>query len=286
MSGEEYLKTEQAAAEHDAQALESNTEIANVNHKMKAESLEDFPQILGNDDLIEGNTEKADELLPAESEESFIPAARKKGSKKAAKPELKEEEKFVFIYTENIKILDSVKKQAAKDGITVVLLTEEDFEAMSRAEEKRVKGESTSETISDFVKDKDNFKAAEEHATKLLGLITPKGTINPMDVIHTETEVVKKTTLSHRQAREVINLLNIFGFVQYTKGTHEFKFTNNPQAVIDMVVNEVNESCEALKYNMARFEAITENTLEDKDKAHSIYVDVVRNIKKNYGLEL
>ena len=206
--------------------------------------------------------------------------------KREPKPKLTEEEKIVFIYTENVKLMDMVKKQAEKTGMTVVLLTEEDFKVLGEREAKAALSESLAKTMEEFVGDKDNFKHAEEHCKKLYDLITPKNVIDTINLIHTETEIVKKTTLTHSKTAEVLNLLSVFGFITFTKGHHEFKFNVDPEIAIESARKDVIASCEAFRFNKMRFDTIVSqvrpNTMEQLELASKLLTDIKRRFNIEY----
>jgi len=206
--------------------------------------------------------------------------------KREPKPKLTEEEKIVFIYTENVKLMDMVKKQAEKTGMTVVLLTEEDFKVLGEREAKAALSESRAKTMEEFVGDKDNFKHAEEHCKKLYDLITPKNVIDTINLIHTETEIVKKTTLTHSKTAEVLNLLSVFGFITFTKGHHEFKFNVDPEIAIESARKDVIASCEAFRFNKMRFDTIVSqvrpNTMEQLELASKLLTDIKRRFNIEY----
>ena len=205
--------------------------------------------------------------------------------KRPAKPKLTEEEKIVFIYTENVKLMDMVKKQAEKTGMTIVILTEEDFKVLAEREAKAALSESRAKTMEEFVGDVNNFKQAEEHCKKLFVLITPANIIDPVGLIHTETEVVRKTTLTHSKTAEVLNLLSVFGFITFTKGHHEFKFNADPKVAIDAVRKDVFASCEALKFNETRFRTIVGQVEPDVMKQLDLTAQLMKDVKRKFSIE-
>ena len=79
------------------------------------------------------------------------------------------------------------------------------------------------ESLGEFLSNTSNRLQAEQNRTKLWMIVTGGTPVEQASTrIITEMEVVKKTTLSHGQAKAMFNLLRAFGLLRFTKGTHEF----------------------------------------------------------------
>lgn len=262
---------------------ESSKEISSLNHSIKTE-----PLIIGVDLGVAGGDKSvvSEHILGSNNLPIEVISDSKPAKAKKLKPELPPEERMIFLYCKNEKMIDAVKKQASKIGMLVVFMTEEDFKTLEDAETAKKAKQSKAKTVEEFVKEKGNYEAAENHAKTLIGLITDINVINPFDVIHTQTEVVAKTTLSHSQAAEVINLLQVFGFVEYVNGKRNiFKFTSSIDLVLDSVKKNVIESCESLSFQIVRYKVMLEG-LEDGTSKEPYIENLKETVKTRFDFSI
>lgn len=139
--------------------------------------------------------------------------------------------------------------EAAKErGVEVVIL--EDKVIHDYLDMKTKKPES----LGEFLSNTSNRLQAEQNRTKLWMIITGGAPVEQASTrIITETEVVKKTTLSHRQAKAMFNLLRAFGLLRFTKGTHEFVLNFDKNDCHNTIETEVLSMAEVMNNDILRF---------------------------------
>ena len=138
---------------------------------------------------------------------------------------------------------------AAKErGVEVVIL--EDKVIHDYLDMKTKKPES----LGEFLSNTSNRLQAEQNRTKLWMIITGGAPVEQASTrIITETEVVKKTTLSHNQAKAMFNLLRAFGLLRFTKGTHEFVLNFDKNDCHNTIETEVLSMAEVMNNDILRF---------------------------------
>lgn len=138
---------------------------------------------------------------------------------------------------------------AAKErGVEVVIL--EDKVIHDYLDMKTKKPES----LGEFLSNTSNRLQAEQNRTKLWMIVTGGAPVEQASTrIITETEVVKKTTLSHNQAKAMFNLLRAFGLLRFTKGTHEFVLNFDKNDCHNTIETEVLSMAEVMNNDILRF---------------------------------
>ena len=137
-----------------------------------------------------------------------------------------EEKKELLVYaTRNELVSEEIKSIAGNHGnITVMRLSSKLLEDLEKSDSRENK---ECITLEEFLSSEDNKKNAEEKALTLWGIVTNNADLGlSQERVFTKTEVVKKTTLSHKQLNELIELLSLFGFVEVLEKT-KFKFEFN-----------------------------------------------------------
>lgn len=148
-----------------------------------------------------------------------------------------EENKVLILACKDSDVFNAAKEAAEKKGIEVVRL--EDKVITDYLSSKQ-----NSTTIEDLVNDPMNRAKAENFRKMLWDMLT-RGTNITLDksseTKFTEKDVVKRTTLTHKKAKQLFALLSTFGLITYTKGNYEFVINFNKtdcqKAIRDEVLN-------------------------------------------------
>lgn len=181
---------------------------------------------------------KSVETAPVEPAKRAVKASarkKEKASSEAQKTAHKEENapvvgENVLIYaTRNEGMLKALNEAAAANGITECVRLEgkviDDYLAANVAP---TPAQSEVMKMEEFVSNDNNRIGAEEDAKRLWGFLTNN---EPIENCTPERKfnrpmVVKRTTLSNNGARNVLNLLFTFGFIQFTGGKNEEFYFN------------------------------------------------------------
>ena len=166
----------------------------------------------------------------------------------AVKPKLKPEQSVLIMACLEPQVAQKAMAAAKERGVEVVIL--EDKVIHDYLDMKTKKPES----LGEFLSNTSNRLQAEQNRTKLWMIITGGAPVEQASTrIITETEVVKKTTLSHGQAKAVFNLLRAFGLLRFTKGTHEFVLNFDKNDCHNTIETEVLSMAEVMNNDILRF---------------------------------
>lgn len=120
-----------------------------------------------------------------------------------------------------------------------------------------------------FVNNEDNRKVAQAHAVNLWKIVSGNEPIeNAADRVITETEVVHKTTLSHKKAKELFNFLHAFGFLRYIDDKIHFVLLFDSDQQRKTIQYEIDALTDALSNDIARYKICLKNdtTLSEEEK--------------------
>lgn len=166
----------------------------------------------------------------------------------AVKPKLKPEQSVLIMACLEPHVAQKAMAAAKERGVEVVIL--EDKVIHDYLDMKTKKPES----LGEFLSNTSNRLQAEQNRTKLWMIITGGAPVEQASTrIITETEVVKKITLSHRQAKAMFNLLRAFGLLRFTKGTHEFVLNFDKNDCHNTIETEVLSMAEVMNNDILRF---------------------------------
>ena len=166
----------------------------------------------------------------------------------AVKPKLKPEQSVLIMACLEPQVAQKAMAAAKERGVEVVIL--EDKVIHDYLDMKTKKHES----LGEFLSNTSNRLQAEQNRTKLWMIITGGAPVEQASTrIITETEVVKKTTLSHGQAKAMFNLLRAFGLLKFTKGTHEFVLNFDKNDCHNTIETEVLSMAEVMNNDILRF---------------------------------
>lgn len=166
----------------------------------------------------------------------------------AVKPKLKPEQSVLIMACLEPQVAQKAMAAAKERGVEVVIL--EDKVINDYLDMKTKKPES----LGEFLSNTSNRLQAEQKRTKLWMIVTGGAPVEQASTrIITETEVVKKTTLSHGQAKAMFNLLRAFGLLRFTKGTHEFVLNFDKNDCHNTIETEVLSMAEVMNNDILRF---------------------------------
>lgn len=166
----------------------------------------------------------------------------------AVKPKLKPEQSVLIMACLEPQVAQKAMAAAKERGVEVVIL--EDKVIHDYLDMKTKKPES----LGEFLSNTSNRLQAEQNRTKLWMIITGGAPVEQASTrIITETEVVKKTTLSHGQAKAMFNLLRAFGLLRFTKGTHEFVLNFDKNDCHNTIETEILSMAEVMNNDILRF---------------------------------
>lgn len=189
------------------------------------------------------------------------------------------EENVLIIGTKNPEIRKSLNDFAEYHNQTLVILDDKVVEDYLKREESAVKG--GEERLKDFLESADNRNAAEERALTLWNLLTQNADLSySQQRIFTKSEVVNKTTLSHRQLGDALELFSLFGLVEFTKGQYEFKFVFGKETQAAAILADLSESVNQVIINRERYIAALKNCGKDDIEIDSELEKVGGDIKK------
>ena len=205
---------------------------------------------------------------------------KKTTAEKVVKKELKPEEGVVILACINQGFLEKMNKLAEKDGVKLVLTNEQVIYDYIEAKSGEV---DESARMTAFLKDERNRKLAQEHAKEMWRILSRgKSMDKAKDVVFEKKSIVKATTLSWTKAEEMLNTLEVFGFVERI-GKTEFTFLFDLKMIREHIWNQVILSVEGLNLDIQRYKGAVEESsdIDEKDKEKFLSEfssEVTRNI--------
>lgn len=196
------------------------------------------------------NDDELREQFPAnvEGSEEFIKAEKK------VKP-VPEEQTVLIMSCLNPSLVSVITEEAKKQGVEIVILEDRVIQEYLQAKKEKSNGNKNS--MSDFINNASNRVHAEEQCVKLYTILTggKLGIEKSEGMIFTETEVVKKTNLSHSNAKKVFELLKAFGMLEYTRGNYEFKLHFSKSKMHQAILQEIFSVCGIVGNDVIRYES-------------------------------
>lgn len=157
-----------------------------------------------------------------------------------------------FVYaTENDTLAEVIQKTAEQHCTgEIIRLDDKLIDTIVEARSKEKKAP----TVDEFIADEDNKNEAEKKALYLWNMMTNN---TPVEIaserIFTKTEIVRRTTLTHKTLGELLELFRLFGFIEFTKGNYEFRFIFSQQTKQDNAYADIVEDIRLLNINIARY---------------------------------
>lgn len=233
-------------------------------------------------------TEKTEEVKKTVTKKTTKPKSstktkteEKPKAEKKDKKVLTPEQSVVILACMNSDFLGKLSKLAEKEGVKLVLTSEQvihDYVDKKLATDGEI---DESARMSAFLKDERNRKMAFTHANEIFNILT-NGRVKLEDadkmLPFKKKDLVHATTLSWKKAEEMLNTLQVFGFVERI-GNNDFKFHFSPKDICEKIRVDVSLSLESLNLDIQRYKGAVENSKED-DK-EKIFADFKAEIQKN-----
>lgn len=157
-----------------------------------------------------------------------------------------------FVYaTENDTLAEVIQKTAEQHCTgEIIRLDDKLIDTIVEARSKEKKAP----TVSEFIADEDNKNEAEKRALYLWNMVTNNAPVEiASERIFTKTEIVHRTTFTHKTLGELLELFRLFGFIEFTKGNYEFRFIFSQQTKQDNAYADIVEDIRLLNINIARY---------------------------------
>ena len=193
---------------------------------------------------------------------------KKTTAKKAAKKELTAKESVVILACMNSSFLEKLNKLAEKEGIKLVLTSEQvihDYVDKQFATDGEI---DESARMTAFLKDERNRKIAFAHAKEIFTILArSKDLTKAAGMVFEKKTLVKATTLSWTKAEEMLNTLEAFGFAKRISKT-QFTLVFDLKVIRDNIRQEVTLSVESLNFDIERYKGAVEESsdIENKDE--------------------
>lgn len=163
----------------------------------------------------------------------------------------------------NQKMIKSVTTVAKKQGVEVVMLNDKVV-----TDYLKVKGvevpDAEAITLDSFLSDASNRIVAEQQAAKLWAVVMGNTEIEGAEEVEfTEMQVVHKTTLSHKKANELFNLLRAFGLLEWINPKKRvFKLHFSKTHIHSAIHNDILEVSKAINSDILRYKKAIESDSE------------------------
>lgn len=109
-------------------------------------------------------------------------------------------------------------------------------------------------TVEEFINNPENRRIAEERAFYLWNIMTNNAkTDSAINRIFTKSEIINRTTLSHKKLGELLDMLQLFGLVVFTKGEYEFRFVFGEELQKAEAYADIVEVTSKLNVEIARY---------------------------------
>ena len=178
--------------------------------------------------------------------------------------ENKAENLFVFA-TKNNELVKEIEEIVKKhEGIEIIRLEDRLLDDLVKQQSKE---ENKPQTVEEFVNDSGNRDAAETKALSLWNMLTNNQDLSECNNrIFTSAEVTTRTNLSHSKLKNLLELFDLFGLVEFVNGKrHEFKLIFGEKTKQANVYADIIQDVTNLNDDIARYKAIFKD--EEKEKA-------------------
>lgn len=178
--------------------------------------------------------------------------------------ENKAENLFVFA-TKNNELAKEIEEIVKKhEGIEIIRLEDRLLDDLISQQSKE---ENNPQTVEEFVNNEENRNAAETKALSLWNMLTNNQDLSECNNrIFTSAEVTTRTNLSHSKLKNLLELFDLFGLVEFVNGKrHEFKLIFGEKTKQANVYADIIQDVTNLNDDIARYKAIFKD--EEKEKA-------------------
>lgn len=171
---------------------------------------------------------------------------------------------FVFA-TKNNELAKEIEEIVKKhEGIEIVRLEDRLLDDLVNQQSKE---ENKPQTVEEFVNNEENKSAAETKALSLWNMLTDNQDLSECNNrIFTSAEVTTRTNLSHSKLKNLLELFDLFGLVEFVNGKrHEFKLIFGEKTKQANVYADIIQDVTNLNDDIARYKAVFKE--EEKEKA-------------------
>lgn len=178
--------------------------------------------------------------------------------------ENKAENLFVFA-TKNNELAKEIEEIVRKhEGIEIIRLEDRLLDDLINQQSKE---ENKPQTVEEFVNNEENRNTAETKALSLWNMLTNNQDLSECNKrIFTSAEVTTRTNLSYSKLKNLLELLDLFGLVEFVNGKHhEFKLIFGEKTKQANVYADIIQDVTNLNDDIARYKAAFKE--EEKEKA-------------------
>lgn len=173
----------------------------------------------------------------------------------------------ILIYgATNEKVIKAVEALSKQEGVELVRLEDRVLTDYLKRKNK-AENEPNTVTVEEFINNPENRKAAEERAFYLWNLLTMNAKTDlAINRIFTKSEVVNRTTLTNKTLGELLDMLQLFGLVVFTKSNYEFRFIFGEELQKAEAYADIVDVTTTLNVEITRYISL-QKTEEEKEKA-------------------
>lgn len=170
------------------------------------------------------------------------------------------------------KFQEDVQKLAKKHGIDIALLPDRMLEGTWMAHVRAGDQSSARTALTKVITDENLRKHSYEQAVHALNIIT-NGDITPETaggLVFTQTDLVRASTLSHKQAAELLDTLYQMGRIGWVdRKKRAFVFVFDAEEAIDCVTEAVEKAANALHFYLTKCDALIDLQQKESNGAWS-----------------
>lgn len=170
---------------------------------------------------------------------------------------------FVFA-TKNNELAKEIEEIVKKhEGIEIIRLEDRLLDDLISQQSKE---ENKPQTVEEFVNNEENRNAAETKALSLWNMLTNNQDLSECNNrIFTSAEVTTRTNLSHSKLKNLLELFDLFGLVEFANGKrYEFKLIFGEKTKQANVYADIIQDVSNLNDDIARYKAVFKE--EEKEK--------------------
>lgn len=193
----------------------------------------------------------------------------------------------VFLFgTEVETIAKGVEKFISETYLDAVVIRLDDklVGDFLKVREQQQEGGKQQPTVEEYVANEDNRALAAEKAMLLWNIMTENADVaNASKRIFQKSEVIKKTTLTHKTLNELLELLSLFGFIEYPNDVkYEFRMVFTPQVRLTTLHADMIEAISKLNSAIVCYKSAIDTTdeIKEKDKQKAEIKAVVEQLIK------
>ena len=185
-----------------------------------------------------------------------------------------DEKNVLIVGCMNADLLNEIKELADAKGIHLAVLDDKVVTDYVASRQETADPKSEAEKLQNFLDNKGNRAEAETKALTLFNMLTKNGDVTKAeDMVFSEKQVTKLTSLSHSKAKDLLELLRLFGMVEFiqAKSPFTFKFHFGAETRQNSIMLDISEDCALVRVDMERYiSAINQTDLADNEKEAKI----------------